>query len=299
MSVSGPGGRQTFHAGDGRNTRIWREARLPHPEVPRRRVVVPRPGRLRRQPGRPPAAERRGALDREPLVVDARRLGGRVRLGALAALSRLAPPPAHLAREGECEARDDTRRDARSRSAGDRPSGSVRVLGRVRDALYRGAGAGSDPSHHRRDRASVVLGGPLSRYARRHRERDPHPGADAGRRRRHDCRRHPQLLGASVEPEDRPDPGADEPRSARGRPPGALPRAVLRVLRPAARSHGGAGDRRAPGSVPGLAGRSDRAGPRSPRPRRRSRARASSRARRAPAATRSAGRRRAGRPAPT
>ena len=52
------------------------------------------------------------------------------------------------------------------------------------------------------------------------RERDPHSRAHARRGARPHRRRHPQLLGAGAEPEDRHGPGADEPRrcSTRTRP---------------------------------------------------------------------------------
>ena len=73
-----------------------------------------------------------------------------------------------------------------------------------------GAGRHRDAADGRGHRPPVVVGGPLPRDERGHRERDPHPGAHAGARRGAHRGRDPQLLGAAAEPEDRHDPGPDE-----------------------------------------------------------------------------------------
>ena len=129
----------------------------------------------------------------------------------------------------------------------------------------------------------------------RHGERDPHPGADAGRRGRHDRRRDPQLLGAAAEPEDRHDPGpARTECCSRPTAPGRYPRPVLRVLRAPARAHGAARDRRAARAVPRVARERGDAGARTRRRPRGAAGRTSSGRRPAPTATRSAARRRDG-----
>ena len=156
--------------------------------------------------------------------------------------------------------------------------------------------ATSDQAHDPRDRPPVVVGGALPGHVGGDRERDPHPGADAGAARGAHRRRDPQLLGAAAEPEDRHAPGPDERDRAlrrRGRP---LPRAVRRVLRPAARAHGPLRLRRPAGEVRRLAGAAVAAGAAaaSARPGGTSSCTAPARA-----ATRSAARARTATPAPT
>ena len=74
--------------------------------------------------------------------------------------------------------------------------GALRRLGHLRDPDDGGARGDGDAAHGARDRPPVVVGDPLPGHDGGHRERDPHPGADAGAGRGADRRRDPQLLGA-------------------------------------------------------------------------------------------------------
>ena len=112
----------------------------------------------------------------------------------------------------------------------------------------------------RGDRPPVVVGGPLPGDEGRHRQRDPHPGADARAGRGADRRRHPQLLGAAAQPDDRHDPRPDQRDRALRRRRRPLPRTVPRVLRAAARPHVVLRLRRPAGGVPALARRPGAAG---------------------------------------
>ena len=95
---------------------------------------------------------------------------------------------------------------------------ALRLVGRLRRSKSTAApAAGTTAMTIQRDRPPVVVGGALHGHACGHGERDPHPGRHAGRCRRHDRRRDPQLLGPGAEPEDRHDPGLAEPHPARRR----------------------------------------------------------------------------------
>ena len=150
-----------------------------------------------RRPERPPPGEQAGALDLGALVGDARRLLDRLRGDR-----RPAPP-----RVGAAQPRLPTVRGSRPRRDGDRgrprrlpadrgPLDAVRLVRPLRDQDDRRAGGLVDKADGEGRRPPVVLGGPLPGNQRRHRQRDPHPGADASRHRGHDRRRDPQLLGA-------------------------------------------------------------------------------------------------------
>jgi hypothetical protein len=108
-------------------------------------------------------------------------------------------------------------------------------------------------------RAPVVVGGPLPRHHGGHGQRDPHPRGHARRRAGPPRRRHPQLLGAPAQPQDRHGARPHEPRPARGRPPGHLSRAVRGAVRAAARAHGDVGRGPAAAGVRRLAARDERA----------------------------------------
>ena len=68
--------------------------------------------------------------------------------------------------------------------------------------------AAQHPDDRAGGRQAVVLGGALPGQRSGHGERDPHPRAHARERGRHDRRRHPLVLGARAQPQDRHDPGA-------------------------------------------------------------------------------------------
>src|SRR5438477_3415651 len=228
-----------------------------------------RPGRarrLRRLAGRAQPAQSRGNRHREPLLGDDGRCLRRPRTrDGPARLGLGAPPPARF-------------RQRPGRPASGREAGVVR---RRRNGRRLPAGRGGGPVHRLRlgdrqrhsgtrrvqyghDRRSrrppVVLGVPVSGDEGGHCRRDAHSRRHADQPRGDDRGRHPQLLGAGAEPQDRhrsrpaePDP----PLRGQGR---RLPGAVRRVLRAAARPHVDARLRAAEGAVPGVAAAPGRAG---------------------------------------
>ena len=151
---------------------------------------------------------------------------------------------------------------------GERPVHRRQLGDPQRDPGARGVQHGHD---RRRHRPSVVLGVPVSGDEGGHCRRDAHSRRHAGQPRGDDRGRHPQLLGAGAEPQDRHDPGPGEPDPALLEQGRRLPRRLRRVLRAAARAHGDARVRPAEGAVPGVAEAAVRArgqarhGPRSAR----------------------------------
>ena len=103
-------------------------------------------------------------------------------------------------------------------------------------------------AHGRRDRASVVVGDPLSgcrsRCAGDHGQRAPHSSGSTSPGATHVARRHSQLLGPCAPRQDGLDPRSDDRDRAPGGSSRHSPGAVRRVLRHPARSHGVLGDRR-------------------------------------------------------
>ena len=172
------------------------------------------------------------------MVGHVRRRVCRIRSRGLSALPRLdtSQPRSDLRGRDRTESVGAGRR-ARHRHPGRRPVASVRLVGHLRRAVDGGSIAGIDGFDHRRDRSSVVVGGALSGYRRRHSERDPHTDEHTRPRCRHDRRRHPQLLGPRAQSQDRPDSRPDEHRAARRDQPRRLSRPMLGVLRPATRAH--------------------------------------------------------------